>query len=288
MSLTTAFLDHAPAPLRAGLARLDLEEILAGWAAAGDAAWPGIGLDPAAFVGYVAERLSPAADPATALDGLCVTDLWLAAGCAAQDRAALAQFDARLGAQLRGALAPMNLGADQVDEVAQELRRKLLVADGGAPRIADYSGRADLRTWLRTAAVRTAIDLLRKQRDVLADDDVMAALPAIDDDPALLHAKQLYRAELAAAFRDALPQLDARDRVLLKYQFVDGLSIDRIGAIYGVHRATAARWLAGAREALATTVQRLLLRKLGVSPSDLASIARLVESQLDLSIRRLL
>jgi RNA polymerase sigma-70 factor (ECF subfamily) len=75
---------------------------------------------------------------------------------------------------------------------------------------------------------------------------------------------------------------------LLKYHYVDGFSIDKICAIYTVHRATAARWLGAAREALAVETHRLLGTRLGVSPSELRSIARLVESQLDLSIRRLL
>ena len=86
----------------------------------------------------------------------------------------------------------------------------------------------------------------------------------------------------------AIRELEPRDRLLLKYHYLDGLTVDRIGALYTVHRATAARWIAAAREMLATRTQRILLEKLRVTPSELRSIARLVESQLDLSMRRLL
>src|SRR5439155_17675697 len=111
----------------------------------------------------------------------------------------------------------------------------------------DYSGRADLRMWIRTTAVRLAIDLLRRKRALPIDDDELAALPALADDPEVAHLKDRYRDELRTAIGEAIGALEARDRLLLKYHYVDGLAIDRIGALYGVHRATAARWLGAAR-----------------------------------------
>ena len=244
------------------------------------AAWPGVDLDPDLFAAYVAERGDDD-------DDLCITDLYLAAGCAHGNPAALAAFDAQYLRQIGAALGPMELPRDAIDEVAQELRRKLLVAEGGEPpRIVDYSGRADLRTWLRTAAVRTAIDLRRRERDLPVEDEVLAAaLPAIDDDPELLHARALYSAELKEAFAVSIGELEPRDRALLKYHYVDNLNADRIGAIYGVHRATASRWIGIARDRLGRNVYRTLRAKLDVSAS---SIARLVEGDLDLSMRRLL
>src|SRR5580704_14712433 len=122
--------------------------------------------------------------------------------------------------------------ASWVAEVRQELRRKLLVADGEAPRIADYSGRADLRTWLRTSAIRISIDLIRRRRDVPIEDEELAIVPALSDDPELAHMKDRYRDELRAAIGEAIAQLEPRDRLLLKYCYIDGLSIDRIGALY--------------------------------------------------------
>jgi len=247
------------------------------------AAWPGVELDASEFAAYLADRGGNE-------DELCVTDLYLAAACAKGDPVAIAAFDARFLRQIGVALAPMELSADAIDDVAQELRRKLLVSEGGEPpRIVDYSGRADLRTWLRTAAVRTAIDLRRRERDTPVEDDVLAqALPAIDDDPELLHLRELYQAELKTAFATAITELEPRDRALLKYHYVDGLNADRIGALYGVHRATASRWIAIARDRLGRVVHQTLRTNLKVSRSESASIARLVESHLDLSMRRLL
>jgi RNA polymerase sigma-70 factor (ECF subfamily) len=264
----------------------ELATVAAGWVADGRAAWPELAVDEAAFVAQVSARL-PGDCGAEQARALHAADLWLVAACAAGDPRALAVFDERYLGPLGGVLRASGLEPDQIDEVRQELRRKLLVADGEAPRIADYSGRADLRTWIRTAAVRASIDLIRRRRDLPIEDEELVMVPALADDPEIAHMKERYRDDVRAAVQEATAQLSPRDRLLLKYHYVDGFSIDRIGAIYDVHRATAARWLGTARDALADRTQALLVGRLGVTESQLRSIARLVESQLDLSIRRL-
>ena len=259
----------------------------AAWIAEARSAWPEVELDEAAFVAEVVARLPPDAGPEQA-SAICARDLWLTVACAAGDPRALAVFDAKLLAPLARILRATGLEPDQIDDVCQELRRKLLVADGERPRIAEYSGRADLRTWIRTSAIRTSIDLMRRRRDVPVEDEELVVYAALSDDPELAHMKDRYRDELKTAIAEAIAQLAPRDRLLLKYHYIDGFSIDRIGTLYDVHRATAARWLGSAREALSVRAHALLGTKLGVTASQLRSIARLVESQLDLSIRRLL
>ncbi|HEY5923675.1 MAG TPA: sigma-70 family RNA polymerase sigma factor [Kofleriaceae bacterium] len=257
------------------------------WVTTAQAAWPDIVLDQNTFIAEVCSRIAANANqhPASTLH---VADLWLAIACAHGNRVALAAFDVQYVAPLARILAPTGLSVDQIEDVKQELRRKLLVADGGVPRIAEYSGRAELRLWVRTIATRAAIDAIRRRREDPADDDDIGALPAIVDDPELAHLKDRYRSELADAIREAIARLQPRERLLLKYHFVDGFSIDRLGAIYGIHRATAARWLTAAREALADRAHRLLIARTGVTASELHSIVRLVQSQLEVSVRRLL
>ena len=262
-------------------------DVAAQWLAEAHTAWPELALDEAAFVADIMSRLAPEV-PIEQARAIHAADLWIATACAAGDPVALARFEERYMVTLGPILASTGLAPDEIDEVKQELRRKILVADGDKPRISDYSGRADLRTWIRTAAIRTSIDLIRRRRDIPVDAEELAVLPALEADPELAHLKDRYRDELRTAIGEAIAQLVPRDRLLLKYHYVDNFSIDKIGAIYNVHRATAARWLGAAREALAVEAHRLLGTRLGISPSELRSIARLVESQLDLSIRRLL
>jgi RNA polymerase sigma-70 factor (ECF subfamily) len=67
-----------------------------------------------------------------------------------------------------------------------------------------------------------------------------------------------------------------------------GLGIDRIGALLNVHRATAARWIRAASDAVRGETRRLLHERLGLKASELDSLAGLVRSQIHLSLGRLL
>ena len=75
---------------------------------------------------------------------------------------------------------------------------------------------------------------------------------------------------------------------MLRAHFVHGLNIDEIAAAHGVHRATAARRLAKAREDLLRDTRRILLARLSLSRDELASVMRLIESKLHVSVERLL
>ena len=152
--------------------------------------------------------------------------------------------------------------------------------------IGDYAGRGALRSWLRVCVSRELVRLAKAQQREEPLEEHLIADPGYGDDPALEELKAKYRAELADAFRTALSELPARERTLLRYQLIDGLTIDEIGAIFRVHRATAARWLAKIRDDLVTRTRSLMAESLGVDTDEAASIVRLVQSQLDVSVIR--
>ena len=66
------------------------------------------------------------------------------------------------------------------------------------------------------------------------------------------------------------------------------MNIDQLAAIYRVHRATAARWLASARAELFEATKVNLAVAVGATDSVVHSIIRLVHSQLECSIHELL
>jgi RNA polymerase sigma-70 factor (ECF subfamily) len=76
--------------------------------------------------------------------------------------------------------------------------------------------------------------------------------------------------------------------LLLKQHLIYRLTVDQLGALYHLHRATAARRLAKARQALLDGARASLARRLGVPAAELASAMELVASRLEVSIERLL
>jgi RNA polymerase sigma-70 factor (ECF subfamily) len=258
-----------------------LEAALSSMVAAALAAWPGLSVTAEHFVAYAADRVEN-------VNSVRAADLYLAACCAAGDARAIGFFDSRFIEEIDPALSRLNLRPGQTDEVKQILREQLLVGrppDGA--KIAEYTGRGDLRSWVRVSAVRAALKLGRKgKREVLADDEAILEARSTEHDPELLHIKAVYRQAFKAAFQTALDSLSDKDRLLLRQHVVDGLSIDELGALHRVHRATAARWVAKVKETLLLRTREKFMGQVRVGRAECESIMRLVESQLDLSLKR--
>jgi RNA polymerase sigma-70 factor (ECF subfamily) len=288
-ALVQPFLDAAPPAMRANLATVpDLPGRLLELVAEGRAAWPQFAVEPVRLIAFIAARLDGDGDVAGALATLRPADLYLACGCATGDRAALAAFDRHYMREVDIALARMRIGPPRASDVKQLVRQRLFVADSGPGKIADYAGRGDLRRWVRSVAVRTCLNDLRKgKHEVLTDDDQLIAQQAMPgDDPEIEYMKRTYAAEFRAAFADAMAQLGPREQTLLRYHHIDGLNIDEIGAIYRVHRVTAFRWLEKAKETLVVATLGALKTRLNVTPRELDSVLRLIRSQVHLSLIR--
>lgn len=256
--------------------------------AAGRAAWPEILLSREAFAQRVSRHL-PGDDelPSSALHA---ADLYLACACADRVRGALEAFDARYGHETVAALRGRNASLAEPEELRQVLWEKLFVGRPGAPpKIADYAGRGPLGGWVRVAAVRAAMNLHeRGAREARArvDDAEPPELAGLDPEVAFL--KERYRGDLKRALEDTIAALPHEQRNVLRLYFLDGSSIDRIALAYGVHRATAARWVTRDRDALLAGARRLLAERLRIDGAELDSLIGLVQSQIDLSLGGLL
>ncbi len=254
----------------------------------GRAAWAGVEVDRATFVAHVERHLAAAEDPDGALAALHAGDLYLACALARSDVIALQRFESEVLPAATPALRRIDASADFAEEVRQKLRHRLLVADGGPPKIVDYAGRGPLAAWVRVAAVRTGLNLRDTKRVALITSDGVAAHLPAPADPELDYLRAEYAREFTAALENACRKLTSRQRAVLRFKLVDGLTIDDIGDIYGVHRATAARWLQSASDAIFAETRRELRASLKLSTEEFESLVELVRSRLDVSITRLL
>jgi RNA polymerase sigma-70 factor (ECF subfamily) len=249
------------------------------------AAWPGVELEAERFAAFLAARITTDDSPLEGLARLRTADLWLALACGEGDPVALAAFERAFGGDVQVALAALGAPPHVADEARQVVRTRLFVAvPGTEPVIGRYSGRGDLRAWVRATTVRAAIDLLRRGRRELPSDEVELEEPIPLPDPELARLREQYGREFKEAFGEALAALSRRDRTLLRYRYVDDVDIDGIGAVYRVHRATAARWLQRIRNELLEDTRARLAARLAVSMNELDSILRFIGSELDASM----
>ena len=250
-------------------------------------AWPTVTFDEAALAEFVGARIA-GPDLAAALAGAPAGDLGIAGACAALEPTAHAAFDAVL-TEVDAAGAATRAPKHVVDEVKQLLRVQLLVPkEGKPPGIVGYKGKGPLRGWIRITATRELIRHLKKaKREAPIERSLEEALGA-ESDPMLSQLKAEYRAEFATALKAAIDGLSSEDRMLLRQSIVEQLPIDTIGAAFGVHRATAARWLQRARAALVAGTRDQLAQRLKMPVDQVDSVIRLVQSRLDASMVRYL
>jgi RNA polymerase sigma-70 factor (ECF subfamily) len=255
----------------------------------GRLAWPELAVTDEAFAASVAVRVRDAARLLDQLAALPADDLLLVAACAHGDGAAIQRFEERYFRAAHESLRRMRLDAAVLDDLLQRLRERLFVAPAGQlPRICALVGGGDLGALVRIAAVRLALNAARDDRRSDDDPEPLLARLAIDLDPEAALFTAHARSTLARAFTDTLAALTARDRTVLRLHLVHGLAIDEIGATFRVHRSTAARWLAKIRGDLEEGALKLLRERLDLGEREAASLARLLQSRLEISFSRVL
>ena len=284
LPLAAAFLGRAGRPIenaRLGALEAALLEAIERAAQAHDT----FALPPPDFVCFLAERLPPAEEPAAALNGLYVADLYLVLGCVRGDRQALRELDERLRREVARVVRQLH-PPSLADEVGQRTRERLLVArEGERPKLLDYSGRGPLGGWLYAVASRVLLNLQRRPipEDPVAP-DALADAPAAVLSPELATIKACYRGDFNEAFRSALHSLTSRERNLLRMSICEHLSADRIGAFYGVHRVTIRRWIVAARERVMDQTRQGLRDRLKLEAEEVESMIEVLRSDLDVSI----
>lgn len=251
--------------------------------AEGRAAWPDVQLDDATLAPMLAELL--------ANDELAperFADVFVATAARAGDATASGSIFQRVRAlapvATRGVIAPAEL-----DELIQQVCVKLLVAGNLPGRIVSYAGRGPLDAWLRAVVVRAALSMRRGRAEPATssiDELPWLELPLFADDPSLGGWRR-HAPELRAALATAIAELPTRSRVALHQHFLDGLSADAIGRIYGVHRITAYRWIAQAKRAVLDRVRAELQDRIAGSPSEIDSLLRGVRSSFSITVERL-
>jgi len=197
------------------------------------------------------------------------TSLYLCAGCTLGVPPALRALDRVHLRPLGHAIERRLRDRDRVDDVLQEVRRRLLV--GPAPKIATYRGVGSLGGWLRVIANNAALDnrrnlnVSRRRSALLNDDPTFTAeqtlgAPAAPDEA-------VFRARCESiceqALRKAIFTLRREQRHLLRLYFVAGASIDTLGQLYDIDRSTAARRIQRSLSQIREQTQALLAAHFG-------------------------
>jgi RNA polymerase sigma-70 factor (ECF subfamily) len=287
--LAAAFTTSLPSSARQQPSEIDqarLEtEIERAWTTARQT-WPDLEVSAERFASHLG-RVAGAGEPTAVIGDMATSDLYLAVAALEGSDRALTLFERHTFGEVQAAAAAIRASESDLEEAKQAIRTLLFVAAGpSGPAVAEYAGRGSLRGWVRVIATRELLRMQRRQRKEIPLEEYILHDLETQPDAQIVRLKDAYRSQVADALRGALERLELRERLLLRYHICDHLSIDDIGAIYQVHRATAARWLSKARSTLIELTVEQLAILLSVEPTEADSILRLVQSQLDVSLER--
>lgn len=253
---------------------------------AGCAEWPEIALPLEVFTTYLARHATEHGLPAE----MHARDMFLACACSRGIAGAVEQLERTLVRDMARAISSIDAAPAFVEEVLQQTRVTLLVRNGdAASKMADYAGRASLKSWLCAIAVRAAISQRRRKGERVQGSLTQTAdLRLARGGPEFDYLRRRYRGVFEETLKNAIQRLSVKERMLLRLNLVESMSIDRLAMMYRVGRSTAARWLAAARAALLENVHRELRAKLRLTSTELASLGAEIQSQLDVNLVSLL
>jgi RNA polymerase sigma-70 factor (ECF subfamily) len=260
----------------------DSEQLLQ-FASRAETAWPGLGVDRSAFIDWIAAHLAQIGHRTLAMSH--ATDLLLAFGCIRGDPASLRAFDARVLAQVDIHIARFEPGAAFADEVRQQLRARLLSANGGdEPRLAGYRGHGPLSAWVRSIAIRTALNCARAhhKRATLREDTVDGI------DAEMQYVRATYAREFRASLVAVVGSSRPTDLDILRMHYVEDRRIEDVGASLGLHRATIARRLARIREAVLRETSERLHADSGLDADEVAFLLGNASREMEVSLTRML
>jgi len=236
----------------------------------------------AAFDGYLTERFA-GEGPARVLPDLYLTYACLSGSRAAAER--LGQFVAQTSVGSRKVRVPETTAED----ARQIVFERLVGTPATPPKIGSYDGRGPLGAWLRVVVAREALYLHRQRTESNTDAwvDELLEIAGPQEDPELALMKRELREECRAALERAARSLSAKERALLRQHAVLGMTVDALGAIYGVHRATVARWITAAKDSLLERFYSQIKASTGLGRAEVEVLRSLVQSRLDVSVASL-
>lgn len=289
-ALSALFVAHLPEGIEVPVSRSQLEAALQDALDVAHSRWPDVTLRAETFLPFLAARIPPNRTLLQALQEMQIDELHLTCAFLNGDLRAASALEADYLRRIDNVLVRIGVPASDIPDIRQIIYQKLLLPRGEKePLLARYSGRGPLKAWLRVVATREARDLLQQgQLEQPVEIDTLLRMLPPEPDAEIGQLKEAYRSGREAAFREAFASLSSKERNILRYHIIGGLNIDRIGALYDVHRATVARWIATIREKLLERTREGLMRRLAVGPAELDSILRLIDSRIELSLQGLL
>lgn len=233
----------------------------------GRAAWPSLEVSRSSWAGHLAKHLAPQVE--RGLEHLH-PDFYFAVALVENQPAALALFVSHFRPKLTALLSRGGAAAVAEDVVATVEARLLTGPDRA---ITKYSGRGSLERFLSAVVSHQLLNTVRGKRpQTPLTDQLVEQLVTDDAGPELAAVIRDARRVFGDALHSAFRALSSKERLLLRMSIVERTTLEQLGALYGVHKVTAFRWLEEAKLQLKNGTRKVLRDVHALSETEIDSL----------------
>jgi len=241
------------------------------------------------------------------VDALNADDLCLIIACEKGDEKAWNDLVKNFDSTVKSAARKYSNNAEDAEDLASSIWAELYGLkhdkDGKLKtKLSYYSGRGSLAGWLRAVVSQLAVDEFRKQSKFVQIEEArefenLANESSENSDNAkIVHAssnpeenfsaKQTQR-DVSDALKQAISNLEAEDKLILKLYYFDDLKLKDIGNTLGFHEATASRKIVRIQTDVRKSVERILIAEHGWKKEELKRYLTDAASKLDVGLERM-
>lgn len=248
------------------------------------------------------------ADVKSFVDEIRADDLCLIIACERGDETAWSDLVKNFDSTVKSAARKYAKNAEDAEDLAGSIWAELYGlkrdAQGNVKtKLAYYSGRGSLAGWLRAVTNQLAVDRFRKEskfvqieesrefenlaNESAGNSDNVKIVRGSDDPEENFSQKQTQK-DVSGALKQAIEELEAEDKLILKLYYFDDLKLKDIGASLGFHEATASRKLVRIQTEIRKSVEKILQAQRGWQREEVKRHLADAASKLGISFEKLL
>jgi RNA polymerase sigma-70 factor (ECF subfamily) len=237
------------------------------------------------------------------IDEIRADDLCLVLACEKGDEKAWEDLVANFDAMVKSAARKLVANSEDAEDLASSVWAELYGLKEGKSKLSYYSGRGSLGGWLRAVISQLAVDHFRQSsrlvqieenrefenlaQESLEKNDGLKPQIHTDTPEKIFSEKQTLK-DVTESFLQAMKELMAEDRLLLKLYYLDNLRLKDIGAMLGFHEATASRKLVRVQTEIRKSVEKILQNQHGWSEAEVKKYLSETASKISLSLEKML
>jgi RNA polymerase sigma-70 factor, ECF subfamily len=236
------------------------------------------------------------------VDEIRADDFCLVLACECGDENAWEDLVKNFDQTVKSAARKISNNNEDAEDLASSIWAELYGLKEGKSKLGYFSGRGSLAGWLRAVTNQLAIDEFRKIKRIVQIEETREfenlaqnssektgneKILAHTENPEEIFSERQTAKDVSDALKQAIAELEAEDRLILKLYYFNDLKLKDIGATLGFHEATASRKLARMQTEIRKSVEKILKNKHGWNEEEVKRNLSDAASKLGINLEKM-